>query len=715
MNWKKIILQLIKYSFLLFLLSLISILFVVFYYTYNLPRPEKFTESSFIESTKIYDRTGKVILYNIYGEEKREIVPFDKISINIKNAVIASEDTRFYKHFGIDLEGIVRAILIDLKLQSPSQGGSTITQQLIRSVYLTRKKTLARKIREVVLSVELERRYSKDQIFEWYLNKIPFGENGYGVEAASQTYFNKPASNVSLAEAATLAALIPAPSFYSPYGNHKEELLQKKDNILEKMKNSRMITEEEFNHAKNEKIIFSETTSPIKAPHFVMYVKKYLEDKYEEDFLKEKGLRVYTTLDWELQSFAETVVDEADKTNKKYDANNTSLVVLNPKTGEILSLIGSKNYFEKAYPENCGEKPETGCLFEPKFDVATLGKRQPGSAFKPFVYAEAFKKGFLPETILWDAKTEFNPYCNPNGGQKSDINGLRCYSPQNYDGNYRGKTSLRNSLAGSLNLPSVKLLYLAGLKESLKTAKDFGITTLSDQNRYGLSLVLGGGEINLLELVSAYGVFATEGFLSPLVSILKIEDSEGNIIEENRRGASKVLDTKIARQINSILSDNEARTPIFGPNSALYFKDYQVAAKTGTTQNFNDAWTFGYTPFASVGVWVGNNNNYPINKKSGIGLAAPIWRKIMEKILALNPKENFSPPDLTEDNRSPALLGKLEPEDHNTILYYINKENPLGPAPSNPEQDPQYALWQAGIDNWLLQNNKDNINEKTAE
>lgn len=704
MNWLKLLYRTIKYSFLLLLLSFIFILFLFFYYTYDLPRPEKFTESSFIESTKIYDRTGKVLLYSIYGEEKREIVSFDKISGNIKNSVIASEDERFYRHFGIDLEGILRAVLVDLKLQSASQGGSTITQQLIRSAYLTRKKTLSRKIREIVLSVELERRYSKDQIFEWYLNKIPFGENSYGVQAASQTYFNKPASDVSLAESALLAALIPAPSYYSPYGNHKSELLQKKDNILEKMKNSGFITERQFLQAKNDKIVFSETTNPIKAPHFVMYVKKYLENKYEEDFLKEKGLRVYTTLDWDLQSFAETTVEEADKTNKKYDANNTALVVLNPKNGEILSLIGSRDYFQKAYPENCEEQPETGCLFEPKFDVATLGKRQPGSAFKPFVYATAFKKGFLPETVLWDVETEFNPRCSPDGQQETDNYGLQCYSPQNYDEEYRGKVSLRQSLAGSLNLPSVKLLYLAGLEESIKTAKDFGITTLSDPGRYGLSLVLGGGEINLLELTSAYGVFATEGFLSPLVSILKIEDSEGNIIEENKKQAAKIIDTKTARQINNILSDNSARTPIFGPNSALYFKDYQVAAKTGTTQNFNDAWTFGYTPFISMGVWVGNNNNYPINKKSGVGLAAPIWRKIMEKILTSSPAENFIPPDLAQSNINPVLLGQLQPDDRNTILYYINKENPLGPAPENPGQDPQYALWQIGINNWLLQN-----------
>ena len=700
MDRKKIILFIIKSLFFLFLLFCIFIILLFFYYTYDLPRPEKFTENSFIQSTKIYDRTGKVLLYDIYGEEKREIVPFNKISDNLKNAILVSEDSRFYEHSGIDPEGIIRAVLVDLKLKSTSQGGSTITQQLIRSVYLTRQKTLARKIREAVLSIELERKYSKDQIFEWYLNKIPFGENNYGVEAASQTYFSKPASDVSLAEAAMLAAIIPAPSYYSPYGLHKNELLQRKDYVLERMQSLGYINEEQLNQAKNEKIGFSGITRPIKAPHFIMYIRKYLEGKYEENFLKEKGLKVYTSLDWDLQNYAEEVVKEADKTNVQFNANNTALVVINPKTGEILSLIGSKNYFQESYPVGCDEKIEANCLFEPKFDVATMGERQPGSSFKPFVYATAFKKGFTPETILWDVKTEFNPYCSPDGNQETDQYGLQCYSPQNYDGRYRGKISLRQSLAGSLNLPSVKTLYLTGMSSALQTAKDFGITTLNDPDRYGLSLVLGGGEINLLELTSAYGVFATEGLKAPVVSILKIEDSEGNIIEENRKEPSKVLDTQIAREINSVLSDNDARAPIFGPNSVLYFKDYQVAVKTGTTQSFKDAWTLGYTPFATIGVWVGNNNNSPIDKKTGAGLAAPIWRKIMEKILSSHDIENFIPPAPITD-RAPALLGQLPLNDNNTILYYINKNNPLGPPPENPSQDQQYFLWQTGINNWL--------------
>ncbi len=698
----KTLIKIGKYLAFLFLGLCLLVLFLFFYYTWDLPRPEKFTETQPVQSTKIYDRTGKVLLYDIFGEQKREVVPFEKISDNLKHAVVASEDARFYQHIGVDFEGILRAVWVDLTSQSKSQGGSTITQQLIRSVYLTGQKSISRKIKEVVLSIELERRYSKDQILDWYLNEIPFGENAYGAEAASQTLFNKPASELSLAEAAALTALIPAPSYYSPYGPNKSELLQKKDIVLEKLQKQGYISEDELTAAKKEKINFAESTTPIKAPHFVMYVKKYLEDKYGDDYLKEKGLKVYTTLDMDLQEFTEKTIKDNEDALAVKKAYNAAMVALDPKTGEILALVGSKNWGEKPYPEGCDELGPGKCLFDPKYDVATMGQRQPGSSFKPFVYAAAFKKGFTPNTILWDAKTEFNPNCNPDGSQETDQYGLQCYHPQNYDGKYRGQVTLRQALAGSLNLPSVKLLYLAGLPDSLQTAKDFGITTLNEPNQYGLSLVLGGGDVNLLEMTSAYGVFSQEGEYIPPVSILKIEDSQGNVIEENKEEQIKVLDTQVAREINNILSDNNARAPIFGYNSPLHIEGYDVAVKTGTTQSEKDGWTLGYTPFAVVGVWVGNSDSSPTND-SGVGMAAPMWNKVMQKILASHPAENFTPPDPLA-NSTPVLMGQLPPGDNNTILYYIDKNNPLSPPPQNPSADPQYALWQIGINNWLLQN-----------
>lgn len=688
-----------KYLLFLFFGGCFLLLGMFVYYTWDLPRPEKFTETPFIQSTKIYDRTGKVLLYDIYGEERREIIPFDKISDNLKNAVLANEDERFYQHGGIDFMGILRSVWVDVMSQSKSQGGSTITQQLIRSVYLTNQKSIARKVREVVLSIELEKRYSKDQIFDWYLNQIPFGENAYGVEAASQTYFNKPASDLSLAQSATLAGLIPAPSRYSPYGPNKSELLQKKDTILDKMQKLGYITQEQLKTAKSEKVEFSESRVSIKAPDLVLYVKKYLDEKYGEDFLKEKGLKVYTTLDWELQEYVEKVIKESDEYNLSRGANNAASVVINPKTGEILAMVGSKNYFASSYPEGCDEKGPGSCLFDPKYDVATMGKRQPGSSFKPIVYAAAFKKGFTPDTVLWDVKTEFNPDCDPNGTGIIDPYDQPCYSPQDYDEKNRGPVTIRTALGCSLNIPSVKLLYLTGMTDALQTAEDLGITTLTDTSSYGLSLVLGGGEVNLLEMVSAYGVFATEGKYVAPSSILKIIDAEGNIIEQGQKQSTKVLDTQVARQISGILSDNNNRAPIFGFNSPLYIPGYQVAAKTGTTQNFVDGWTLGYTPFAVVGVWTGNNDNSPTNDE-GVGIAAPIWNKIMQKIVTLNPVENFTPPDLIT-NRSPTILGQLPQGDTHTILYYINKNSPLGPQPQDPTTDPQYFSWQAGINNWL--------------
>ena len=701
---KKQLLLIGKYLLFLFLGGCLVLLALFIYYTWDLPRPEKFTETPFIQSTKIYDSTGKILLYDIYGEEKRETVSFDKISDNLKHAVISSEDARFYQHGAVDFLGIFRAVLVDLTSQSKSQGGSTLTQQLIRSVYLTNQKSISRKIKEIVLSIELEQRYSKDQILDWYLNEIPFGENAYGAEAASQTYFSKPASDLTIAESALLTAIIPAPSHFSPYGAYKSELLQKKDVILDKMQKLGYITEVQLQSAKKEKLVFSESTASIKAPDFVMYVKKYLDDKYGEDYLKEKGLRVYTSLNWDLQQYVEQVIKDSDGTNRSKDANNAAITVLNPKTGEILALVGSKDYFADPYPAGCDEKGPGNCLFDPKYDVATMGQRQPGSSFKPFAYATAFKKGYTPNTILWDVKTEFNPNCDPSGLAPTDSNNNNCYSPQDYDGRNRGPVTLRTAIDCSLNIPAVKVIYLAGIPETLQTAKDLGITTLNDTRNYGLSLVLGGGDVNLLEMTSAYGVFATEGNYVPPVSILKITDTEGNVIEQNQEQPTKVLDTQVARQINNILSDNEARTPVFGAHSPLYLPGYQVAAKTGTTQNFVDGWTMGYTPFAVVGVWTGNNDNSPTNDE-GVGIAAPMWNKVMQKLVITNPVENFTPPEPII-GRSPALMGQLPTNDTHTILYYIDKNNPLGTPPQDPSTDSQYFNWQAGINNWLSSNNR---------
>ncbi len=644
--------KLLSFGF-LFLILFVFSLFI--FYAKDLPRPEKFTEKQFIQSTKIYDRSGSVLLYEIYGEEKRTLVPLEIVPEYLKQAVIVTEDANFYHHFGVDFKGIVRAILINLKIKEVTYGGSTIPQQLIRSTFFSTEKTAERKIREIVLALELDRRYSKEQILEWYLNQVPFGLNCYGVEAASQTYFGKSVSEISLTEAATLAALIQAPSYLSPYGENKDKLLKRKDYVLGRMASEGFLSKSELEGVQKEEIKFIEKPIQIKAPYFTLWVKQQIEEKYGEDFLRKEGLKIYTSLDWGFQEIAEKLVKEGIENNKIYNAHNAGLVAINPKTGEILAMaVGTGDYYASPYPENC--IPGVSCLFDPKFNVVIGTKespgRQPGSAFKPFIYTAAFEKGYNTSTTVMDEETNFG------------IWGDKEYIPQNYDGKFRGEVTLRQGLAQSLNVPSIKVLYLAGteniietplttnnfigqekvfvegLKNSIGVAKEMGITTLDKPlSFYGPAIVLGGGEVKLLAITSSYGVFATEGLKIPPVSILKIENSQGNVLEENKKTSKRVLSSEIAGMINDILSDNEARTPMFGPRSHLYFENYKVAAKTGTTDDFRDCWTIGYTPSIVVGVWVGNNNNAPmIKKQPAATVAGPIFHNFLEKVLPNLPR-----------------------------------------------------------------------------
>ncbi|MDP3991162.1 MAG: PBP1A family penicillin-binding protein [Candidatus Nealsonbacteria bacterium] len=676
-----------------------SLLFI--YYAKDLPRPEFFTERPFVLPTKIYDRSGETLLYQIYDEEKRTIVSLDKVPNSLKQAVLATEDSNFYSHFGLDLGGIFRSIVNNIKIGKPIYGGSTLSQQLIRSSFLTMDKTMQRKTKEIILTFELERRYSKDRILEFYLNQVPFGSNAYGVEAASQTFFEKPVSEISLAESALLASLIQAPSRLSPYGSYIEDLLARKNYVLDRMAEENYISKEEAVQAQEQDLEFAKVRQPIKAPHFVLYVKKYLEEKYSDYFLKQKGLKVYTTLDWTLQTEAEKIVKEGVKANKAYDANNASLVAINPQTGEILTMVGSADWNEaESFPEGCTGSKE-GCLFDPKFNIATLGERQPGSAFKPLAYAQIFKNGLTPKTVLWDVKTEFNPNCASTAIEEKDEYGMDCYHPENYSGTFRGPINLRNALAQSINLPAVKVLYLAGVKDTIDLAKSLGITTLTQPlSWYGLSLVLGGGEVKLLDITSAYGVFAARGLRVPPVAVLKIEDSEGNIIEENKKTQKRVLEPKVADLINSVLSDNAARAPMFGLYSVLSLPGHQVAAKTGTTQEYKDAWTIGYSTSLAVGVWAGNNNNTSMQKKPGVVLAGVMWNQFMKKALEIYPGESFSPPEILKTN-IPILDGEVDLKNPHSILYYIDKNNPLGEAPKDPSSSSQYENWEEGIQNWL--------------
>ncbi len=608
-----------------------SFLFVVFfliglfiYFTRDLPRPERFIERQLFESTKIYDRTGQVLLYEVYGEERREWASLEKMPQYLQQAVIATEDANFYQHSGVDPRGIANAILANLELRSPTYGGSTIPQQLIRSTFLTLDKTAERKIREIVLSLELDRRYSKEQILEWYLNQVPFGRNAYGAEAASRVYFGKSVSEISLAESATLAAIIQAPSFYM---NNLERLFIRKDYVLNRMASEGFISREEAEKAKEEEVNIIDFSHPIKAPHFTLWVKNQLEERYGRAFLEQRGFKILTSLDWELQQLAEKTVKEGVERNKIYNNHNAALVAIDPKSGEVLAMAGSADYFGKPFPEGCISG--VNCQFDPEFNIAigtkTSPGRQPGSAFKPFVYATAFQKGYSDRTIVNDAPTCWGNWC-----------------PRNFDGLFRGPVTLRSSLAQSLNIPSVKTLdSLAGYLASIEVARAMGITTLRDPKDYGLSIVLGGAEVKLLDMVSAYGVFAAEGIRIPPSSILKIEDPRGNVFFENKKTPMRVLEKNAARLINDVLSDNEARAPMFGWRSSLYFENYQVAAKTGTSQDSRDGWIVGYTPSLVSGVWVGNNDNSPMRMAAAELLAGPLFNSFMRQAFSKYPPENF--------------------------------------------------------------------------
>ena len=598
---------------------------IFIYYAKDLPRPEVFSERQQILPTRIYDRTGEILLRTIYEEEKRTVINLEQAPQYLLDALLATEDTDFYKHKGVDLKGIARAVMIDLNLKQPAQGASTISQQLIRSTYLTLEKTIERKIREVILTLEMERRYSKEQILEWYINQIPLGPNIYGVGEAAKTYFGKDIAGLTLPESAVMVALIKAPSFYYPFGQNVDKLMDRKDYVLKRMLQENFIDQETFASSSQKEIQFIERQGSLTiAPHFVLYVENYLYQKYGANFLNKHGLKVYTTLDIGLQEKAEEIVKTGTNTNKYYNSHNASLVAITPYNGEIVVMVGSKDYFGEPYPEDC--IPGKNCQFEPKVNVAIYGEgQQAGSAFKPFVYATAFKKGFTPNSIVVDERTNFGKW------------GDKDYIPENYDGRYRGVVTLRQALAQSLNIPAIKvLIYMAGIKDSIQTAHDMGITTLNrGASFYGPSLVLGAGEVKLLDMVAGYSVLANNGLKVKPTAILKIEDSKGNIIETNNKNPRRVLSEDVCEDINDILSDNKARTPMFGAKSYLYFKNYpEVAAKTGTTDGFRDAWAIGYNKEIAAGVWTGNNDNSSTARKPGLTMAGPIWHQFME--FALN-------------------------------------------------------------------------------
>ncbi len=683
----------------------VAVLFAVV--SRDLPDPKNLNARFLEQSTKIYDREGATVLYEIHGDQKRTVVKFQDIPDTVKQATISAEDKDFYKHKGYDLRGIVRSVFSNVIHLSPTgQGGSTITQQLIKNTILTREKSYVRKMKEVILAYQLEKRFTKDEILSLYLNEIPYGSNAYGIEAAAQTFFGVSSKNLTLAQSALVAGLPRAPTYYSPFGDHKDTLIARQHIILDSMANLGYVTQAQADAAKQEKLEYKSGRQQIIAPHFVMYVKELLTEKYGDATVEQGGLRVITTLDLKHQQAAEDAITQyADKNQKQYKATNAALTSLDPKTGQILAMVGSRDYFDL---ENDGNVN------------VTIRPRQPGSSFKPVVYATAFDRGYTPDTVVFDTVTNFG-----------DNNG-KPYIPHNYDNKEHGAVTLRKALAGSLNIPAVKVLYLAGINNVLDMADRIGYSTLQDRSRFGLSLVLGGGEVKLLDHVSAFATFSQEGARHPTTPFLRVEDKNGKVLEEYKKQESKAMNAEVARKLISILTDNNARSFIFGSRSPLILPDRIVAAKTGTTNDFRDGWTLGFTPSLTAGVWVGNNDFSPMTRGAdGVVVAAPIWHAYMQKMLAGTKVETFTAPKPDPVDK-PMMNGKYEnvvtlpvdkgsgkvipdscrstyPQQYitekkfkevHTILYYVDKNDPRGLVPTKPAQDPQFAAWEAAVQNW---------------
>jgi 1A family penicillin-binding protein len=707
-------------------IGLLAILFIgIIYFATQVPSPNELTNRSTAAATKIYDRDGE-LLYDIYEDQNRTPIKLSDVPEHVKKATIAIEDKDFYKHSGFSLTGLIRGLIIEPLLHRNFQGGSTLTQQLVKNALLSGERTLPRKAKEFILSIQVERTYTKDQILEMYLNEIPYGGTAYGIESAANLYFGKHASELNLAESSLLAGLPQRPSVYSPYGTQPELARVRQKEVLRRMVEDGYVTKQEASDAEKADLVYRTAQNEIgfKAPHFVLYVKQKLIEQFGDKLVEQGGLRVTTTLDYKLQEKAQDIVKtEVTKLNSSKIGNGAA-VVLDPKTGQVLALVGSKDYFADSTPEGCIEGDS--CVFEPNVNAA-LSQRQPGSATKPITYAKALEKGYTANYTLMDVKTEF-----PGGDQPS-------YIPVNYDGQFRGPVQMRYALGNSYNIPAVKTLALVGVKDVMDLGYRMGLSTweptTENVNSVGLSLTLGGREVRLIDLTSAFGVLANKGYQKDPVSILKVTDNKGKTLFENKDSEGrKVLDEGIAFIISDILADNGARTSAFGSNSFLNISGKTVAVKTGTTNEKKDNWTIGYTPSFVVGVWVGNNNNEPLDPRiaSGVTGASPIWNRIMAAALAGKPNESFERPgNVAQVEVDGLMTGKPRGGSPTRREYFLNSTIPSSESSayqrgkvckSNPhrlandgedseekdviilkEDDPTGAnKWQAGIDTWVL-------------
>lgn len=723
-----------KFVRLVLLVIIVGLLgtFVLFlFYAKDLPQPGKLTSRQINLSTRIFDRNGE-LLFDIFGNQNRTYAPLSDISDYVQKGTIAVEDKEFFKHEGFSLIGYGRAIR-DVIVYHRLTGGSTLTQQLIKNVFLSPERTVPRKIKEFILAIQVENRYDKNQIFELYLNESPYGGTAWGVEAASELYFGKKAKDLDLVESAILAGLPQRPSVYSPYSSDPKAYIPRTEHVLRRMREDGYISKDEEGEAKKvlPDVVFQEKSENIKAAHFVFYVKELLVEKFGEAAVENGGLQVTTTLDYKLQEKAQNIVKEEIDKAKGANVGNGAALAIDSKTGEILAMVGSKGYT----PTEEEEKEDKA--FEGKFNVVTQGLRQPGSSIKPVTYATALKKGYTAATLLMDTSTVF-----PVVGQED-------YKPVNYDGRFHGPLQIRFALGSSINIPAVKMLAKVGIKDMLITANDLGIKTLtpSDENlrRFGLSLTLGGGEVRLIDLVAGYGAFSNDGYRTEPVAILKVRDSRGKTIFEHKPVAKKqVLHPGIAFIVSHMLLDNNARLFTFGENSLLNVRGKTIAVKTGTTDDKRDNWTVGWTPSFVVGTWVGNNDNSPMTDvASGVTGATPIWRRIFLELLKGKPNEDFSLPDNViameidafgggppvdgQPTRTEYFLKGTEPQTSSPVYQRlkISKStgklaNPIEVISGDYEEKDFIVLaeddlistdgknrWQEGIDQWIEENHKD--------
>ena len=708
--------KLLRFAFFGLIAVIIAIPVLFLWYSKDLPTPGTLVTSKYKDATRIYDRKGE-LLYSVYRDENRTYIKLSQMPEKLQEATISIEDKDFYKNNGFSPFAYLR-VFRNAVLGKGLAGGSTITQQLVKNVLLSNERSLPRKIKELILAIQVNQKYNKKEILEMYLNNIPYGGTAIGVEAASEQYFGKKSKDMDLAESAFLAGLPQSPSRYAPFSGEKL-YIGRTEAVLKQMVSNKYITIKDSQKALNEirNYKFTQRDEAIKAPHFVMYVRSILAKQFGEQAVSTGGLQVTTSLDYTIQEKAEKIVrDEVDKL-KTYKVGNGAVVVSDPKTGEILSMVGSKDYFGKPSPEGCISGKS--CVFDPNPNVATLNSRQPGSSMKPIMYAAAFEKGYTPSALIMDTKTDF-----PVSGTPP------IYTPPNYDVKFRWPVQVRFALGNSLNIPAVKMLAKVGVEPVLRKAYEMGIQnwepTADARAHTGISLVLGGRETSLVDEVTAYGVFANKGVKQDPVTILKVTDPKGKILYEKKKtDGRKVLSEGVAFLISHILLDNNARAAAFGSGSLLNIPGKTVSVKTGTTDEKRDNWAVGYTSSYVVGVWVGNNNNAPMNQAiaSGTTGASSIWHDIMVQVLKGKPDEQPQKPDNVIAIQIDSIGGGLPHGGQPTRSeYFVKGTEPTAESPIYKGKDGQeYFIfkeddpisadgqnrWQKGIDEWIEQFHKD--------